>query len=254
MQTAAPERAPGLVQSLIPVLVLVGLLAASVYLFGDGSSGGPNQIALILAAGVGIIIGIFNGFAWKELERGIVHGISLALGAILILLVVGSLIGSWILAGIVPTMISYGLSLLTPSVFYAAACLICCFVSLATGSSWTTAGTVGVALIGIATAQNLNLGLAAGAVISGAYFGDKMSPLSDTTNLAPAMAGTDLFTHIRHMLWTTIPSITIALVLTKADILPEEYKANNYQRLFEQAREVFRGVVSFAEEQRAQGR
>jgi len=212
MQTAAGQP-PSLGQSLIPVLVLIGLLAASVYLFGDGSSGGPNQIALILAAGVGIIIGITNGYTWKEIERGIVHGISLSLGAVLILLVVGSLIGSWILAGIVPTMIAYGLALLTPAVFYAAACAICCFVSLATGSSWTTAGTVGVALIGIATAQDLNLGLAAGAVISGAYFGDKMSPLSDTTNLAPAMAGTDLFTHIRHMLWTTVPSISIALVL-----------------------------------------
>ena len=212
MQTGS-VRQPSLVQALIPVLVLIGLLAASVYLFGDGSSGGPNQIALILAAAVGIILGIANGYTWKELESGIVHGISLSLGAVLILLVVGSLIGSWILAGIVPTMIYYGLSLLTPSVFYAAACGICCFVSLATGSSWTTAGTVGVALIGIATAQNLNLGLAAGAVVSGAYFGDKMSPLSDTTNLAPAMAGTDLFTHIRHMLWTTLPSIVIALVL-----------------------------------------
>ena len=212
MQTTS-GRAPSLGQSLIPVLALIGLLAAGVYLFGDGSSGGPSQIALILAAAVGIIIGIANGFTWKELEKGIVHGISLSLGAVLILLVVGSLIGSWILAGTVPAMIYYGLSLLTPSIFFAAACLICCFVSLATGSSWTTAGTVGVALIGIATAQGLNLGLAAGAVISGAYFGDKMSPLSDTTNLAPAMAGTDLFTHIRHMLWTTVPSLLLALVL-----------------------------------------
>lgn len=211
--TTSPPAVPSLFQSLIPVGFLVLMLAASVYLFGDGSSGGPNQIALILSAGVGIILGVANGYSWKELERGIVHGISLSLGAVLILLVVGSLIGSWILAGIVPTMIYYGLSLLTPTVFYAAACAICCFVSLATGSSWTTAGTVGVALIGIATAQNLNLGLAAGAVVSGAYFGDKMSPLSDTTNLAPAMAGTDLFTHIRHMLWTTLPSIIIALVL-----------------------------------------
>jgi NhaC family Na+:H+ antiporter len=206
-------RAPNLVQSLIPVLVLIGLLAAGVYLFGDGSSGGPNQIALILSAAVGIIIGIANGFTWNELEKGIVHGISLSLGAVLILLVVGSLIGSWILAGTVPTMIYYGLGLLSPSIFFAAACVICAFVSLATGSSWTTAGTVGVALIGIATAQGLNLGLAAGAVISGAYFGDKMSPLSDTTNLAPAMAGTDLFTHIRHMVWTTLPSILLALLL-----------------------------------------
>jgi Na+:H+ antiporter, NhaC family len=207
------RRQPSLPQSLVPVLALIVLLAASVYLFGDGSSGGPSQIALILAAAVGVVLGIANGYTWKELEKGIVHGISLSMGAILILLIVGSLIGSWILAGIVPTMIYYGLGLLTPTVFYAAACAICCFVSLATGSSWTTAGTVGVALIGIATAQNLNIGMAAGAVISGAYFGDKMSPLSDTTNLAPAMAGTDLFTHIRHMLWTTTPSILIALLL-----------------------------------------
>lgn len=209
----AQPHTPSLAQSLVPVVFLMLMLASSVYLFGDGSSGGPNQIALILGAGVGIIIGIANGYTWKHIERGIVHGISLSLGAILILLVVGSLIGSWILAGVVPTMIYYGLSLLTPAVFYAAACVICCFVSIATGSSWTTAGTIGVALVGIAVAQNLNLGLAAGAIISGAYFGDKMSPLSDTTNLAPAMAGTDLFTHIRHMVWTTTPSILIAIVL-----------------------------------------
>ena len=182
-------------------------------LFGDGSSSGPNQMALILAAVVGAVVALRNGYRWKEIERGMVHGISLAMGAILILLVVGSVIGTWILAGVVPTMIYYGLLVLTPAVFYAAACVICCMVSLATGSSWTTAGTVGVALIGIATAQNLSLGLAAGAIISGAYFGDKMSPLSDTTNLAPAMAGTDLFTHIRHMIWTTAPSIVLALIL-----------------------------------------
>lgn len=200
-------------QALLPVIVLIGLLAGSVYLFGDGSSGGPNQIALILAAGVGIIVGLRNGYTWKEIEHGIVHGISLSMGAILILLVVGSVIGTWILSGVVPTMIYYGLLILKPSVFYAAACVICGMVALATGSSWTTAGTVGVALIGIATAQNLNPGLAAGAIISGAYFGDKMSPLSDTTNLAPAVAGTDLFTHIRHMTWTTTPALIIALIL-----------------------------------------
>lgn len=212
MQTTS-GRAPSLVQSLSPVLVLIVLLASSVYLFGDGSAGGPSQIALILAAGAAIIVGISNGFTWRQLEAGIVHGISLSLGAVLILLVVGALIGTWILAGIVPTMIYYGLSLLSPSIFFAAACLICGFVSLATGSSWTTAGTIGVALIGIATAQGLPLGLAAGAVISGAYFGDKMSPLSDTTNLAPAAAGSELFEHVRHMAWTTGPSLAIALVL-----------------------------------------
>jgi Na+:H+ antiporter, NhaC family len=211
--TATPGRTPSLLVSLIPVVSLIALLSASVALFGDGSSGGANQIALILAAGVAILIGIAYGHPWTAIERGIVHGISLSLGATIILLTVGALIGSWILAGIVPTMIYYGLQLLSPAVFLPTACIICCFVSLATGSSWTTAGTVGVALIGIAVAQGINPGLAAGAVVSGAYFGDKMSPLSDTTNLAPAMAGTDLFTHIRHMMWTTIPSITIAIVL-----------------------------------------
>jgi NhaC family Na+:H+ antiporter len=210
---AKVHRAPSLTQAVVPVLFLVGMLAASVSLFGDASSAGPNQIALMLSAAVAAMVGVRNGFAWSELEAGIVRGISTAMGAMLILLVVGALIGAWILAGIVPVMIDYGLWLLTPRAFYAAACAICCLVALATGSSWTTAGTVGVALVGVATVQGLHLGLAAGAVISGAYFGDKMSPLSDTTNLAPAMAGTDLFTHIRYMTWTTGPSILIALVL-----------------------------------------
>lgn len=211
--TDTPKRAPGLGQALLPVLVLVGLLAASVFLYGDGSSSGPNQIALLLAAMVGAILGARNGYSWREMQDGIVHGISLAMGAILILLVVGALIGTWILAGTVPTMIYYGLSILSPTWFYAAAAVICAIVALATGSSWTTAGTIGVALVGVATVQGLHLGLAAGAIVSGAYFGDKMSPLSDTTNLAPAMAGTDLFTHIRHMVWTTTPSIVIAVLL-----------------------------------------
>jgi len=209
---ARPHAAPGLLPALVPVAFLIGLLALSVYLFGDGSSAGPNQIALILSAGVASVIGARLGFSWKELERGIVHGISLSLGAILILLVVGALIGTWILSGVVPSMIYYGLKILTPAFFYAASCAICALVSLATGSSWTTASTIGIALVGIATAQDLNLGLTAGAIISGAYFGDKMSPLSDTTNLAPAIAGTDLFSHIRHMMWTTTPSLVLALV------------------------------------------
>ena len=206
------KKGPSLAAALLPVLVLIGLLASSVYLFGDGSSSGPNQIALILAAAVATVIGLRLGYSWHELQDGIVHGISLSMAAVLILLVVGSLIGTWILSGVVPTMIFYGLKILSPGIFYAAACVICCLVSLATGSSWTTASTVGIALIGVATAQNLHLGLTAGAIISGAYFGDKMSPLSDTTNLAPAMAGTDLFSHIRHMVWTTTPSILLAIV------------------------------------------
>ena len=200
-------------RALIPVALLIALLGASVYLFGDDSSAGPNQIALVLGTAVAAVVGLVGGQRWKELEQAISQGISTSMGAILILLTVGSVIGTWILAGVVPTMIYYGLSILAPSVFYAAACVVCAAVALATGSSWTTAGTVGIALVGIATAYDLNLGLAAGAIISGAYFGDKMSPLSDTTNLAPAVCGTELFTHIRHMVWTTAPSFAIAVVL-----------------------------------------
>ncbi len=213
---ASRERTPTLAQALTPVGFLIALLAASVWLYGDGSSSGPNQIALILASGVAALVGLRNGYTWRAIEQGIAQGVSTTMGALLILLVVGALIGTWILAGIVPTMIYYGLSLLHPSFFYAAACVICALVAVATGSSWTTAGTIGIALIGVATAQGLHLGLAAGAIISGAYFGDKMSALSDTTNLAPAVAGTDLFTHIRHMLWTTTPSMVVAVVLFTA--------------------------------------
>ena len=204
---------PTLWQSVIPVLILVGLLSGSVIFFGSDSSYGPNQIALILAAIVAALVGLRLGFTWKALQDGMVHGVSLAMGAVFILLVVGSLIGTWIMAGIVPTMIFYGLQILNPSIFFVACCIICALVAVATGSSWTTVSTVGIALVGIAAAFELNLGMAGGAIVSGAYFGDKLSPLSDTTNLAPAMVGTELFTHIRHMLWTTVPSITVALIL-----------------------------------------
>lgn len=207
------KKQPSLVDALIPVLSLIVMLAGSVYLYRDNSSFGANQIALLLSAAIAMIVGWKNGYTWKELEAGVVKGISMALGAILILLMVGSLIGTWILAGTVPTMIYYGLQLLEPSIFYAAACVISALVSISIGSSWTTAGTIGVALIGIASGLDLSLSITAGAVISGAYFGDKMSPLSDTTNLAPAVTGTDLFTHIRHMAWTTGPSILIAIIL-----------------------------------------
>lgn len=210
------KKAPSLLQALIPVAFLIVLLAASVRFFGEDSSYGPNQIALILSAGVAVLLGLANGYTWKEMEKGMVDGIGLATGALLILLVVGSLIGTWILAGIVPAMIYWGLQILHPAIFFPAACLICALVSIATGSSWTTVSTIGIALVGIAAALGLGVGMAAGAIISGAYFGDKLSPLSDTTNLAPAMAGTDLFTHIRHMLWTTVPSLGIALILFTA--------------------------------------
>ena len=207
------HREPSFLDALTPTAILVTLLALSVYLFGDGSSGGGNQVALTIGAAAAAIIGIKNGHTWESIEAGIIQGVSVSVRAMLILLSVGGLIGSWILSGTVPTMIYYGLQLLDPSIFYAASLVICAFVALSIGSSWTVAGTIGIGLIGTASALGLSLEMTAGAIISGAYFGDKMSPLSDTTNLAPAVAGADLFAHIRNMAWTTTPSILIALVI-----------------------------------------
>ncbi|MCJ8318441.1 MAG: Na+/H+ antiporter NhaC [Colwellia sp.] len=202
-----------MLDALFPLVVLLILLFFAVYLFGDDSSSGPNQIALMLCAGIACIIGLKNGYQGKEIEEGIVKGISLTLGAILILLAVGSLIGTWLLAGTVPTMIYFGLQILQPEYFYVSCCIICALVALCIGSSWTVAATIGVALMGIATGLNASGPITAGAIISGAYFGDKLSPLSDTTNLAPAVAGTDVFTHIKHMAWSTVPSFIIALII-----------------------------------------
>jgi NhaC family Na+:H+ antiporter len=206
-------RPSSLLDAVIPVVALILLLALAVYLFGSDASSGPTQIVLILGAAIAAIIAIRNGHNWTDLQTAMIGGISTAMGAILILLAVGALIGTWLMSGTVPALIYYGLELLNPRYFFVATCLICSIASLATGSSWTVAGTLGVALIGVAMGLSLSPAIAAGAVISGAYFGDKMSPLSDTTNLAPAVAGTDLFTHIRHMTWTTGPSYLIALIL-----------------------------------------
>jgi Na+:H+ antiporter, NhaC family len=202
---------PSMTQSVTPVIVLIILLALSIWLFGEDSSQGANQVALIFAAAVAALIAIYNGERWPRLLEAIVSGISSAMGAILILFAIGALIGTWTMAGTVPAMIYFGVQLLAPTVFYPTACLICAVVALSVGSSWTTAGTIGIGLIGIAQGLGLAPEITAGAVISGAYFGDKMSPLSDTTNLAPAAAGTELFTHIRHMSFTTGPSFLIAL-------------------------------------------
>jgi NhaC family Na+:H+ antiporter len=206
-------KPPSLLDALIPVISLVIMLFMSVKLFGDESSQGPNQIVLTLGAAISVIVAMKNGHSWHDLLKAMVSGISTAMGAILILLAVGGLIGTWLMAGTVPALIFYGLELLNPHIFYAAACIICAIAALSTGSSWTVAGTLGVALIGVSMGLGLSPEMAAGAVISGAYFGDKMSPLSDTTNLAPAVVDTDLFTHIRHMVYTTGPSFVIALVL-----------------------------------------
>ena len=207
------NKSPSMLDSFIPLIALVIMLSGSVYFFGDNSTGGPNQIALMLAMGIAAIIGLKNNYSWKGIEQAMINGISISMGAIFILLAVGALIGTWMLSGTVPTMIYFGLKLLNPTWFYPAACIICGIVALSIGSSWTTAATIGVALMGIAGGLGLDPAVTAGAVISGAYFGDKISPLSETTNLAPAVAGSELFSHIRYLMWTTIPSIVITLVL-----------------------------------------
>lgn len=207
------EAKPSILQALLPVLALIALLSFSVYLYGADASSGPNQIALLFGAAVSAAVGWRNGIGWQAVENAIISGISISLKPILILLCVGLLIGSWIMGGTVPTMIYYSLLILDPSIFYLASCVICALIALSIGSSWTVAGTVGIALIGAAAGLGLSTAITAGAIISGAYFGDKMSPLSETTNLAPAVAGTDLFSHIGHMTWTAVPSILIALLI-----------------------------------------
>ena len=203
---------PSLTDALIPVAFLVSMLSATAHVFGADAMG-PNQLVLILSAAVASIIGKKNGMHWEEVEKAILRQIAVSMQPVLILLIVGAMIGSWILSGTVPTIIYYGVDLVSPSYFYISASLVCAILSFSIGSSWSVAGTLGIGLMGIAIAMDLSLPISAGAVISGAYFGDKLSPLSDTTNLAAAVTGNDLFEHIKHMLWTTVPSFIIALCL-----------------------------------------
>lgn len=210
---ANQAKSPSLWAALVPVLVLIGLLGLNVVLYGEDSSFGPNQIALLMAAGAAAIVGRLYLNSFKEMLAGIERAIGSALVAMLILLLIGSLAGTWMMSGVVPAMIYYGLDVLNPQSFLVATAVVCAIVSVATGSSWSTVATVGIALLGIGMALGVSTPLTAGAIISGAYFGDKISPLSDTTNLAAAMAGTDLITHIKYMLWTTVPSFVIALII-----------------------------------------
>ena len=200
-------------QALLPVLILVLLLAFNVYVYGDDALSGSNQFILLIGAAVAAMVGFKIKVSYTDMLEAIGSNLKSTTGAILILLFVGALAGTWLLSGIIPAMIYYGLQILHPSIFLPACIVICAIISVATGSSWTTSATVGIALIGIGRALEIPVGMVAGAVISGAYFGDKLSPLSDTTNLAPAMAGTDLFTHIRYMTLTTVPSIIITLIV-----------------------------------------
>lgn len=205
-------KKPTLTTALIPIVLLIILLTTNVFLFED-TLDGANQISLLLAAFVGIIIAWQLGYKWEAINHRIIKTIGSAMPSMIILLLIGSLAGTWLLSGIIPTMIYYGLGIIHPVIFLFAAVVVSSIVSMVTGSSWSTVATIGVALLGIGKALGFSDPVTAGAIISGAYFGDKMSPLSDTTNLASAMAGTDLFTHIRYMTITTIPSMALTLII-----------------------------------------
>ncbi len=200
-------------ESLALIIVLVICISTSVFLFSNNPTGGPIQLSLTFTAFIAILLGFKNGVPWKKIETSIASSVGVATTAIFILFCVGGLIGTWIMSGTVPTMIYYGLHFLSPEIFYPSAALLCAFVSLTIGSSWTTMGTVGLALLGICNVLGLSVPVAVGAIVSGSYFGDKMSPLSDTTNLSPAVAGSELFSHIKHMAWVSVPSFLICLVL-----------------------------------------
>ena len=201
-----------LIQSLIPIIVLIPLLAYNVMIFEDTLSG-ANQMALLFGALIAGLIGTYNNYEYSEMFKGVANNLKETSSAIVILLFIGSLAGTWLLSGVVPAMVYYGLKILNPTIFLFASAIISALISIATGSSWSTVATIGVALLGIGKALGLPEEVIGGAIISGAYFGDKMSPMSDTTNLAPAMAGTDLFTHIKYMTYTTFPSMAIALII-----------------------------------------
>ena len=218
----------GLFEALLPLTMLIISLVTTVAVYGDDTTGGPAQIALLCSGMLTAFIGLHKGHAWKSLEHAAVQAISNAMVPILILLMVGALIGVWIASGVIPTIIYYGSMILAPSTFYLASLLLCSVISIAVGSSWTTIGTIGIALISIASAMDLSLEITAGAIVSGSYFGDKLSPLSDTTNLAAGLSETKLFTHILFLLWTTIPAFLLALIffaaagISVADVAPTD--------------------------------
>mgnify|MGYP001496470484 CR=1 FL=1 len=200
-------------EALLPVFVLMAMLAFNVYVFKDDAISGSNQFVLLLGGAVAAIVGFRNKVSYMTMLNEVAENIKSTTGAILILLMVGALAASWLISGIIPSMIYFGLQILSPSIFFPATVVICSIISVATGSSWTTSATVGIALVGIGNALGFPPGMTAGAVVSGAYFGDKISPLSDTTNLAAAMAGSELFSHIRYMLLTTVPSISLTIII-----------------------------------------
>jgi NhaC family Na+:H+ antiporter len=208
-----PVRQLSLIEAAMPIVALIVLVGLSYFLFGDQGAMGPNQVALVMAALVAVIIGVRAGHTLETLRESAVASVSTGMSAIFILFAVGALTGTWAMSGTLMAMVYYGLKLLSPHYFYMTAALICAVIALGIGSSWTVVGTVGVGLIGIALNMELSPAITAGAVISGSYFGDKSSPLSDTANLAAATAGANLYDHIRETLWTSVPCLAVTLLL-----------------------------------------
>ena len=208
------KHTPSLLLSCVPLVVLVALVGSVVSVFGQDSLSGASQVALLMASFLCNSIGLWGKWmTWDDFEKALSEKVSGVSSALFILLFIGALGGAWMLSGVVPTLIYYGLEFLSPRWLLVASCLMCALVSVVTGSSWTTVATIGVALIGIGQTMGISSGWMAGAIISGAYFGDKMSPLSDTTVLASSTVGTPLFTHIRYMVYTTLPSMIVALLV-----------------------------------------
>ena len=212
-----------LTTALLPLFFLVVLLSYNVIIYGDDALNGSNQFMLLIGGAIAAIIGFKKKISYDSMLEKIADNLKSVTGALLILLFVGALSGTWLISGIIPAMIYYGLQILHPSIFLPACIVICAIISISTGSSWTTSATVGIALIGIGSVLKIPLGMVAGAIISGAYFGDKLSPLSDTTNLAPAMAGGELFDHIKYMTYTTVPSILFTLIVFSILNLTQNY-------------------------------
>ncbi|MET8153561.1 Na+/H+ antiporter NhaC [Actinoplanes sp. NPDC049668] len=212
-RVAPPVRRPSLVDAIVPLIALAGLIASSLALFGLDALDGPLQVALVVCAAIAALIALKNGHTWQEVQSAGQEAIGSVTSAMFILLAVGALIGTWNLSGTIPTLVYYGIQVLSPSWFYAATAIICGIVALSIGSSWTTAATIGVGLVGIATLLDVSPAITAGAVISGAYLGDKTSPLSETTILTAQMVGVDPREHIKRQVWTSVPAFLIALAV-----------------------------------------
>lgn len=227
-------RTPSLLDGLLPIVTLVVFFGLSYYLFGEEASFGPNQLALLFCGVMAALIARKNGVTWSAMRQAVVDGIGTSMPAIFILLGVGALIGTWAMCGTIASMVYYGLKLLSPDFFYASTCAICALAALSIGSSWTVAGTIGIGMMGIAQSMELSPWITAGAVISGAYFGDKASPLSDTANLAAAAAGSDLFSHIRESLWTSVPALLLAIIGFALLGAPGDFDASGTLRGMEQ--------------------